>query len=141
MLAAIGMTVYGSMTGFVKGDDESVLAAVIIAWVNIVTMLLIWALFRYIERDEAYDLINGFDTKRPFDKNILNQCIEKWIDCIVYGISFWTISLIPLLFINNESASSIYLVINCITVPLAWVIGIVVIAVKYQNRAYTDKKD
>jgi hypothetical protein len=141
LASAIGMTVYGAVNGFVTGDDESVLAAVIIAWVNLVTMLLLWALFRHIERDEAYHLISGFDTRRPFDKNILNLCIEKWINCIVYGISFWTISLIPLLFIKNSAVGSIYLIVNCFTVPLLWVVGIVVVAVKYQNRAYTDNKD
>jgi hypothetical protein len=141
VFCAIGITVAAVLLGLLNSEHEYIIGAVIIAWMNIVMMFGLWALFRYIEKDQAYDLLSGVDTKRPFDKNLLNLCIEKYTDATVITISAWTFTLIPLLFIRTKPATSIYLILSVVAFTIAFSGWLIAIAVKYQNKIYTDRKE
>jgi hypothetical protein len=139
VFCAIGITVAAALLGFINSEHEYIIGAVVIAWVNIVMMFGLWALFRYIEKDEAYDLLSGVDTRRPFDKNLLNLCIEKYTDATIITISAWTFTLIPLLFMKTWA--SIYLIVSVVAFTVLFAGWLIAIAVKYQNKIYTDRKE
>jgi hypothetical protein len=141
LACAIGITVYGAYFGLFSAKDDNPLGAVIIVWTNVFMMVMFWLLFGYIRKSENYSLINGIDTSKPFDKNMINLMLEKIINCTIISLTGWTLSLIPMLFITDEATSGIYLGIDCGAATLVWVPWLIAIAVKYQKAARTVTKD
>jgi hypothetical protein len=141
LAVAIGMTVYGIYFGLFTAENDNPLGAIIIAWTNVFMMVMFWVLFGYIRKSENYSLINGLDTSKPFDKEMINIMLEKLISCSVITLTAWTVSLIPMLFITEKAMSGIYLGIDCGAATLVWVPCLIAIAVKYQKAARTVTKD
>jgi multisubunit Na+/H+ antiporter MnhB subunit len=141
LAAALGITVYGVYAGLFTSEHGAPIGALIIAWINISMMFLIWLVYQHIEKREDYGLINGFDTSKPFDKEIINLMLEKIIDCTVISLTGWTLSLLPLLFIADKAVGGIYIAIDCSAACLVWVPWLIIIAVKYQKAAYIVTKD
>jgi hypothetical protein len=141
LAAAIGMTVYGVVFGLFTAENDNPLGAIIIAWTNVFMMVMFWVLFGYIRKSENYSLINGIDTSKPFDKEMINIMLEKLISCSVISLTGWTVSLIPMLFITDKADSGIYLGIDCGAATLVWVPWLIAITVKYQKAARTVTKD
>ncbi|MDR0903263.1 MAG: hypothetical protein LBM59_01365 [Ruminococcus sp.] len=141
LAAALGITVYGILCKLFTGETEAAIGAVIIAWMNISMMFLIWGFYRHIEKQEDYSWINGFDTGKPFNKDIINLMLEKIIDCTVISLTGWTVSVVPLLFIYDKTIGGLYLTFDCIAACAVWVPWLIIIAVKYQKLSRTVTKD
>jgi peptidoglycan biosynthesis protein MviN/MurJ (putative lipid II flippase) len=141
MLCAIGITVAAALLGLLNSEHEYAVGAIVIVWVNVFTMFMLMLLFSHIQKSGDYDLLNGVDTKRPFDKNLLNLTIEKYSNATVISLTIWTLTMIPLLFLRTKPEASIYLIVTVIAFTVVYVAWLIAIAVKYQNRIYTDRKE
>jgi hypothetical protein len=118
--------------------DENEFPALFIglSWSNVFMVLIIWGLYAYMVRSGDYSLMNGFDTSRPFNRNIINLMAYKIINSTAICCLAVTIVVIPSLFVSEDSNAAVAVLVGMIALYLVWTVWIIIVAVKYQRLAY-----